>query len=125
VLKVVAFGWFEFWADTWNRMDLFIVCISTVELASALLDSSFVQVFKVLRIQKLFKILRITRLVKMLKTLRGLRNLVYAVTKSLGAMAQVGALLFLIYFMYAYMGVLLFGTVQRGCAHATLRLAGT
>ena len=115
VLKVIGFGWLEYWADSWNRLDFFNVVASTLDVAAILLESSFISLFKVLRARKLFRLLRITRMVKMLKVMRGISHLVTAVYKSLGAMAQVAALLLLVVFVYAYMGVLSFGTVMHGC----------
>lgn len=114
-LKVVAYGWQEYWADRWNKFDLFIIAVSTIDLAASFFESSLVSLLKVLRAQKLFRILRITRMFKVLKGLQGLANMAKAVYSSLGGMAQVGTLLLLVFFIYAYMGVLLFGSVVHGC----------
>ena len=91
LLKVIGFGWIEYWSDPWNRFDFFNVLSAILDVAAILLESSFVSVFKVVRARKLFRVLRITRTVKMLKVMQGISHLVTAVYKSLGAMAQVWA----------------------------------
>ena len=53
---------------------------------------------------------------KMLKSMRTVRKLIGTLFKSLAALAQVSSLLLLCFFVFAYAGVLLFGTVKKGCA---------
>ena len=122
LVKVIAFGWQEYWADPWNQFDFFNVIAATMDIAALFLEASFVRLFKLLRARKMFRLLRITRMVKILKVMRGISHLVTAVYKSVGAMAQVAALLLLVVFVYAYMGVLLFGTVAHGCAPFPMHL---
>jgi hypothetical protein len=114
ILKVSAFGWAEYWNDPWNRFDMSIVIVSTVDaLASALGPSGNLRVLAILRLQKLSRLLRISRLVKALKFLHSLTNLIKALAQVSEILAQVGAILCLLLFVFGYWGVLLFGKVRR------------
>ena len=42
-------------------------------------------------------------------------HLLVAIQRSLSAIVQVFMLILVVFFMFAYMGVLLFGAVKRGC----------
>lgn len=56
--------------------------------------------------------------VKALKTFRSIMHLLVAIKRSLSAIVQVFMLILVVFFMFAYMGVLLFGKVKRGCVHS-------
>jgi Ion transport protein len=114
-IKVTGLGWKEYWASGWNKLDFFLVTLSVVDIAFAYLESSVLRIVKVLKAQKLLRLLRMTRMAKALKTMKSMLHLLSAIRDSLGAILQVVALILVIFFMFAYMGVLLFGTVKRGC----------
>jgi len=96
-LKLGALGrqpWRFFW-DPWNVFDFGIVAVCLLPLNG-----------HYLAVLRLARILRVLRLVT---TLPRLRLLVGALLKSLPSMGYVGMLLFLLFYVYAVMGVFLFG----------------
>jgi len=114
VLKVVGLTWRVYWKNGWNKFDLFVVIASLFDLIVSFLESQFLKVLRVFRVQKLLRLLRISRMIKLVKGLKGVRSLFSTLILSLPAFWNVGALLMLLFFIYAYVGVLLFGEVRLG-----------
>lgn len=56
LIKVAGIGWREYWANGWNKLDFFLVCLSIVDLAFSYLQSSFLRIIKVLKAQKMLKV---------------------------------------------------------------------
>lgn len=67
-----------------------------------------------LRVVRVFRIGRILRLIKAAK---GIRKLLFALVVSLPALFNIGALLALITFIYAILGMSLFGHVRYVCGY--------
>lgn len=53
--------------------------------------------------------------VKALKTLRSILHLLVAIQRSIGAMLNIVMLVLVVFFTFAYSGVLLFGSIKQGC----------
>lgn len=66
---------------------------------------------KALKVQKIMRLMRLARVVKLIRGLKGVRSLFGTLIISLPAFWNVGALVFLMFFIYAYVGVLMFGKV--------------
>ncbi|GMH39581.1 hypothetical protein BSKO_07479 [Bryopsis sp. KO-2023] len=113
-MKIYAFGWVLYIKSGWNKFDFFLVVTSSVDMAFVLLASNLSQVVKILRVQKLLRLLRISRMFKLVKGLKGIKSLFATLVISLPAFWNVGALILLLFFVYAYTGVLFFGMVKRG-----------
>merc|ERR1712072_1085987 len=64
VLKHIAFGYMQYWADVWNRLDGVIVLFSMVGMIVGLGSAA-----------SLLRALRVLRLLRMVKTMPGLRSL--------------------------------------------------
>jgi voltage-gated sodium channel len=97
VIKIGAYGrqpW-RYFQDTWNVFDFVIVAVAVLPL-----HSSFAAVLRLVRI------LRVLRLVKALPRLRMIVN---ALIKSFSSMGYVSFLLFLHFYIFASLGVSLFG----------------
>jgi hypothetical protein len=105
VLKIVALGFKEYWTSSWNRFDFFIVMGSIVDLSFSFLSASFV---------RLIRLFRVSRMFRLIKSLKGLKSLFETLLVSLPAFWNVGALVLLLFFIYSYIGVLVFGTTMRG-----------
>ena len=60
------------------------------------------------------RVLRVSRLLRLINSYKGLRALIQTITFSLPTMANVSALLLLVYFIFAVMGVFVFVDVPRG-----------
>ncbi|DBB15358.1 TPA: hypothetical protein ACH3X3_003603 [Trebouxia sp. C0006] len=102
VLKNTAFGPWKYIKDNWNKLDLVIVILALVDI--------FVTSSKVSSLSSAFRIFRVVRLLKVLQQVKGLRTLFNTLLSSLPAVFNVGSLLFLMFFVYAILGMNLFGT---------------
>ena len=100
LLRLGAYGrrWWEFFCDPWNVFDFVVVAICLLPL-----QAQFAAVLRLVRV------LRVLRLVT---ALPGLQILVTALLKSIPSMGYVGVLLGLHFYVYAVMGVFLFGPVD-------------
>ena len=104
LLKIIALEK-RYFDDRWNLFDFVIVAATSVcQIMSLFAEniSSFVPVMN------LFRICRLFRLVKSLKRLRLVFN---TLVTSIPSMVNVGALLLLLYFIYAACGVQLFSII--------------
>jgi len=101
--KLYAFYPTEYFADRWNCFDFFVCALSIIGLATGAGGGAGV-----------FRVLRLARIFKVAKQLRGLRMLFNTLVISLPSLANIGALLLLLCFVYAVLGVNLFGKVKYG-----------
>ena len=97
-----------YFIDPWNRFDIFIV-IGT-NLGLLMLWMTGMSYGSIATIIRTFRIGRVLRLVRGLESMAQLFNTLLLTLPSLG---NVGALLFLQFFIYAVMGVQLFATVSQ------------
>ncbi|CAN0277135.1 unnamed protein product [Pylaiella littoralis] len=105
IVKILAFRR-AYFIDPWNRFDLFIVIGTNLGLAMLWMTGrSYGSISTIIRT---FRIGRVLRLVRGLESMAQLFNTLLLTLPSLG---NVGALLFLQFFIYAVMGVQLFATV--------------
>ncbi|XP_059350945.1 sodium channel protein 60E-like [Daphnia carinata] len=92
----------------WNLFDLALVSCSVVGLIMEDVLNEFPISPTLLRVVRVFRLGRVLRLVKAAK---GIRKLLFALIVSLPALFNIGALLALITFIYAIIGMALFGHV--------------
>eukprot|EP00752_Nemacystus_decipiens_P011295 g10037.t1 len=105
ITKIIAFRR-SYFVDPWNRFDIFIVIGTNLGLAMLwMTGKSYGSIATIIRT---FRIGRVLRLVRGLESMAQLFNTLLLTLPSLG---NVGALLFLQFFIYAVMGVQLFATV--------------
>ena len=88
-IKIAGFGWRQYWASSWNKLDFSLVLLSVVDIAFSYLEASFLRILKVLKAQKMLRLLRMTRMAKALKTMRSMLQLLGAIRESVGAILQV------------------------------------
>eukprot|EP00899_Mesostigma_viride_P026282 jgi/Mesvir1/6839/Mv09018-RA.1 len=105
ILKMTASGLYLYFRSGWNRFDFFIVMGSIIDIAFTFLDAAIVRIIRLFRVSRMFRLV---------KSLKGLRSLFQTLIVSLPAFYNVGALVFLLFFIYAYIGVQLFGKVIPG-----------
>jgi voltage-gated sodium channel len=101
-LKLVAEGlkpWCYF-ADAWNRFDFAIVAACFVFMAPALAASQ--------SIIAMLRILRLLRVLKLVRILPQLRIIVEALINSVGSIFFVTIILFIVFYVYANVGMVLF-----------------
>ena len=109
-LKFFAMGC-NYFADSWCQFDFFLVCVSALDLFAKQLLEILPIPPTMLRVLRVARVLRILRL---LKNLKGLRDLVMTLVLSSPALANVGALLGIVMFMYSVLGMNLLTYVQHG-----------
>jgi len=106
VLKLVGHGYRLYFKSGWNRFDFVIVVAAVFDLAELnFISASFV---------RLVRLFRVTRMFRLVKALKGIKALFETLIVSLPAFWNVGALLALLFFIYAYIGVMLFSGVVPG-----------
>ncbi|XP_056264631.1 voltage-dependent T-type calcium channel subunit alpha-1I-like [Pseudoliparis swirei] len=107
-LKLVAFGFRRFFKDRWNQLDLAIVLLSVmgITLEEIEINASLPINPTIIRIMR---VLRIARVLKLLKMATGMRALLDTVVQALPQVGNLGLLFMLLFFIYAALGVELFG----------------
>ncbi|KAK3250718.1 Caveolin-2 [Cymbomonas tetramitiformis] len=108
VLKLIAFNPRQYFDDSWNRFDFAVVLLSIAGAFLTKLSSSNVPGLSLLRI------FRVSRVFRLIPKAKGLRTLFNTLITSLPALGNVGSVLFLFYFIFAIMGMNLFGKVKYG-----------
>uniref|UniRef100_A0A452S9W5 Voltage-dependent L-type calcium channel subunit alpha n=1 Tax=Ursus americanus TaxID=9643 RepID=A0A452S9W5_URSAM len=108
VLKIIAFKPKHYFADAWNTFDALIVVGSVVDIAvtevNSSEDSSRISI-------TFFRLFRVMRLVKLLSKGEGIRTLLWTFIKSFQALPYVALLIAMIFFIYAVIGMQMFGKV--------------
>jgi len=105
LLKIVAYG-FRFFTDGWNWFDLIVVVCS---LVSGLSFLKVLRVFRIFRVFRTFKALKGIRAFRLVSRLDKLRLVFEAIRKSIPGISWSGALLLIIYYIFALIGTTLFG----------------
>ncbi|XP_073688502.1 voltage-dependent T-type calcium channel subunit alpha-1H-like [Garra rufa] len=110
-LKLVAFGFRRFFKERWNQLDLAIVLLSImgITLEEIDLNASLPINPTIIRIMR---VLRIARVLKLLKMATGMRSLLDTVVQALPQVGNLGLLFMLLFFIYAALGVELFGRLE-------------
>uniref|UniRef100_A0A4X2LTP7 Voltage-dependent L-type calcium channel subunit alpha n=1 Tax=Vombatus ursinus TaxID=29139 RepID=A0A4X2LTP7_VOMUR len=108
LLKVIAFKPKHYFCDAWNAFDALIVVGSVVDIAvtevNSSEDSSRISI-------TFFRLFRVMRLVKLLSKGEGIRTLLWTFIKSFQALPYVALLIAMIFFIYAVIGMQMFGKV--------------
>jgi len=110
ILKLLAWGLSQYFADRWNKLDAFVVGISDFVYILETAISSFNAPINI-------NLVRILRLVKILRVLRVLSRgkevifLIETLLYSFPAIANVAALWLLVIFIYTIIGVSLYGEI--------------
>ncbi|XP_041373843.1 sodium channel protein 1 brain-like [Gigantopelta aegis] len=122
IIKLIGLRW-HYFRQAWNVFDFIIVVLSIVVNASEVIEiktedkgivmrdflSTVVVTPTLLRVVRIFRIGRVLRLIKAAK---GIRKLLFALIISLPAIFNIGALLFLLLYIYAIIGMSSFGNVK-------------
>lgn len=117
VLKLFAMYPAVYFSSKWNMFDFVVVAASLFGLFSG--GSGEVSLLRIFRLARLFRIFR---------RLKGLMLLLKTFMASIPALINIGALLLLICFVYAILGVNLFGKIKAGeniTDHANFRTFGS
>ncbi|KAI4884014.1 hypothetical protein NFI96_019525 [Prochilodus magdalenae] len=111
LLKLVAFGIRRFFKDRWNQLDMAIVLLSImgIILEEIKMNAALPINPTIIRIMR---VLRIARVLKLLKMAKGMRALLDTVMQALPQVGNLGLLFMLLFFIYAALGVELFGKLE-------------
>ncbi|XP_068930472.1 voltage-dependent R-type calcium channel subunit alpha-1E [Petaurus breviceps papuanus] len=108
ILKIVAFGFLNYFRDTWNIFDFITVIGSITEII--LTDSKLVNTsgFNM----SFLKLFRAARLIKLLRQGYTIRILLWTFVQSFKALPYVCLLIAMLFFIYAIIGMQVFGNIK-------------
>ena len=108
LLKVAALGFRQYIVDRWNQLDFSLVMLSIFDMAMTSMDGGAVLTVRILRLT------RLVRVVRVVKSMEGLQRIFLTIYLALPSLVNVGSLLVLLFFIFAVLGVQLFGAVPYG-----------
>ncbi|XP_019612823.2 voltage-dependent L-type calcium channel subunit alpha-1C isoform X33 [Rhinolophus sinicus] len=117
ILKLIAFKPKHYFCDAWNTFDALIVVGSIVDIAITepaehSQCSPFMNAEENSRISiTFFRLFRVMRLVKLLSRGEGIRTLLWTFIKSFQALPYVALLIVMLFFIYAVIGMQVFGKI--------------
>uniref|UniRef100_A0A8C8HES8 Voltage-dependent L-type calcium channel subunit alpha n=1 Tax=Oncorhynchus tshawytscha TaxID=74940 RepID=A0A8C8HES8_ONCTS len=114
VLKLIAFKPRHYFTDAWNTFDALIVVGSVVDIAitEVNVSTTFFNTEDNARISiTFFRLFRVMRLVKLLSRGEGIRTLLWTFIKSFQALPYVALLIAMLFFIYAVIGMQVFGKI--------------
>ncbi|XP_053598439.1 sodium channel protein 60E isoform X2 [Microplitis demolitor] len=109
IVKIIGLR-YHYFTVPWNLFDFILVLASILGILMEDIMIDFPVSPTLLRVVRVFRIGRILRLIKAAK---GIRKLLFALVVSLPALFNIGALLALITFIYAIIGMSVFGHVRK------------
>lgn len=110
IMKLVALGFKIYLKDKWNQLDVGIVILSIVGIVLEELETNIIPINPT--IMRVMRVLRIARVLKLLKMAKGIRALLDTVMQALPQVGNLGLLFFLLFFIFAALGVELFGRLE-------------
>ena len=111
VLKLFAELPPRYFRGGWNQYDFFVVVVTVSEYIYTVISGPDSEEIPGVAILRVFRIARIFRL---LRKMKGLSDLFLSVLHALPTIINVGSVLGLIFFIYAVLGMHLFGKIKRG-----------
>ncbi|XP_076162993.1 ca[2+]-channel protein alpha[[1]] subunit T isoform X2 [Ptiloglossa arizonensis] len=109
-MKLLALGLHLYLKDKWNQLDVGIVILSVVGIVLEEVESKIIPINPT--IIRVMRVLRIARVLKLLKMAKGIRALLDTVMQALPQVGNLGLLFFLLFFIFAALGVELFGRLE-------------
>ncbi|XP_031732910.1 calcium channel, voltage-dependent, P/Q type, alpha 1A subunit, b isoform X21 [Anarrhichthys ocellatus] len=104
VLKVIAFGPLNFFRDAWNIFDFVSVLGSVTDILVTELGNNFINL-------SFLRLFRAARLIKLLRQGETIRILLWTFVQSFKALPYVCLLIAMLFFIYAIIGMQLFGNL--------------
>ncbi|KAK3565903.1 hypothetical protein QTP86_020316 [Hemibagrus guttatus] len=112
ILKLIAFKPRGYFGDAWNVFDALVVIGSVVHIILSQVDVSTDNTEDSGRISiTFFRLFRVMRLVKLLSRGEGIRTLLWTFIKSFQALPYVALLIAMLFFIYAVIGMQVFGKI--------------
>ena len=96
----------------WHKFDFTVVLLALPDLLEAVgLDANLSSVFPT-NLLRILRIARVARVLRLIKSSKGLQSLLTALLLSLPAMANLSGIFLIVQFLYAVLGMQLFGKVR-------------
>uniref|UniRef100_A0A8B9RKV5 Calcium channel, voltage-dependent, L type, alpha 1S subunit, b n=1 Tax=Astyanax mexicanus TaxID=7994 RepID=A0A8B9RKV5_ASTMX len=124
IVKLIAFKAKGYFGDPWNVFDFLIVIGSIVDVVLSQVDAALESSgglyclhgctvnIKNARVSiTFFRLFRVLRLIKLLNRSEGIRNLLWTFIKSFQAFPHVALLIVMLFFIYAVIGMQVFGKI--------------
>ncbi|XP_049817851.1 muscle calcium channel subunit alpha-1 isoform X2 [Aethina tumida] len=108
VFKLAAFRVKNYFGDAWNVFDFIIVLGSFVDIVYQ--DVNPGSKFQIS--SNFFRLFRVMRLIKLLSRGEGIRTLLWTFLKSFQALPYVALLIVMLFFIYAVIGMQMFGKIE-------------
>ncbi|TRY59910.1 hypothetical protein DNTS_010052, partial [Danionella cerebrum] len=105
ILKIMAFGFVNYFRDTWNIFDFITVLGSITEIVVDLQSLNTINM-------SFLKLFRAARLIKLLRQGYTIRILLWTFVQSFKALPYVCLLIAMLFFIYAIIGMQVFGNIQ-------------
>lgn len=109
MLKFAGLGSRQYLADNWNKFDCVIIIISILPLVARRSGNGLMGIDPTI-----FRVFRVFRVFRLLKRAQGLQMLVQTVAFSIPSLLSVGLVLFITFFVFAILGMNIFGRVRPG-----------
>uniref|UniRef100_A0A672IF76 Voltage-dependent L-type calcium channel subunit alpha n=1 Tax=Salarias fasciatus TaxID=181472 RepID=A0A672IF76_SALFA len=118
ILKLLAFKARGYFGDPWNVFDFIIVVGSVVDVILSEINTALESIGGLYCLHEnasvsitFFRLFRVMRLVKLLNRSEGIRNLLWTFIKSFQALPHVALLIVMLFFIYAVIGMQIFGKI--------------
>ncbi|XP_036409855.1 voltage-dependent R-type calcium channel subunit alpha-1E-like isoform X2 [Megalops cyprinoides] len=105
ILKILAFGFMNYFRDTWNIFDFITVLGSITEIVVDLQSVNTINM-------SFLKLFRAARLIKLLRQGYTIRILLWTFVQSFKALPYVCLLIAMLFFIYAIIGMQVFGNIK-------------
>uniref|UniRef100_A0A8C4L4Z1 Voltage-dependent L-type calcium channel subunit alpha n=1 Tax=Equus asinus asinus TaxID=83772 RepID=A0A8C4L4Z1_EQUAS len=109
ILKLMAFKARGYFGDPWNVFDFLIVIGSIIDVILSEIDVSTRRSARIS--SAFFRLFRVMRLIKLLSRAEGVRTLLWTFIKSFQALPYVALLIVMLFFIYAVIGMQMFGKI--------------
>ena len=115
ILKIIALGPKLYLDSSWNKLDLFIVVSSILEIFMSVFFNTSHNFLRIgPQIIRIFRVIRVTRVFKLIKKFKGLQRLIETLILITPSILNLGTLYLLIFFIYAIIGVFFYKGVTNG-----------
>ncbi len=115
-LKITGYGFRQYWRfDAWNKFDFMLVVVSLIDLFLANIVPMVVPGFDPSQYSVGFNVLRILRVgraLRLIKQAKTLQMMFMTLYYSVPSLLNVGALIFILMFIYSIIGMNLFGGLE-------------
>lgn len=105
-MKLAAVGLISYCREKMNYLDGAVVILSIVELVFLSGGGGEVSAFQTVRIFRTFRVLRVARL---LRSMKSMMNIIQVISRSISSFIYLAMLLFLFLFIYALLGMQIYG----------------